>query len=511
MRTLLRCPPAWARTATRAAAGWPVVALAWLAAGCAVPYRVETTLNPDGSVTRSIDQPADALPDAAAKLPWDGTLRYETRTPAGGQSRRFAVATGRFATPADIPDHLVRPTGGELIGKPDAVSRLARPATRPAESDYVFVITRQWRETLTDVVTPEGLRASRDELIGLAADLLDAYVREVAVGRYDASDLVRWVRTEGRAWVTQVTDAAALHASAARHRERFGEPSGSAWQALAASTLRASAARGLGLGDGTGNWAEQAEVNRRVADFAVALLRKTVRTRGGQPIDEATARRWVAASPLRSGRKDDPPDPDAEAFLAKAEAAFKRVLDARGGETAIKARAAALVAQVVGAYAGGQLETHQFEFVLNVPGGLVTLTDGTLVDDDRVRWRFDGHQAWPAGYDMTCRYCVPAVDVQRKLLGGTPLVTRKAVGRYLELLAQDAEAVTGERKDVGPFVAAATRPTDRTLSGVLDECRTAGTIDPLRAHAAALDKLGGPGALALARCRQMMELLGVRP
>ena len=101
---------------------------------------------------------------------------------------------------------------------------------------------------------------------------------------------------------------------------------------------------------------------------------------------------------------------------------------------------------------------------------------------------------------MTCRYFVPDTDLQQKLLGATPLNSRKAIVEYRDLLYMD-DAVNG---------AVAAPLTGQRLREVLNECRTVGSIEPLRQHRRALEKLGEPAKDAQGRSRRMMELLGVK-
>ena len=70
----------------------------------------------------------------------------------------YWIAGGHFKAANEIPDHVVFKLRKEY-GVP--AGKLERQYTR---NDAVFVVEHRWRETLTDVVTLDGMRKAREEL-----------------------------------------------------------------------------------------------------------------------------------------------------------------------------------------------------------------------------------------------------------------------------------------------------------------------------------------------------------
>src|SRR5207253_292709 len=119
----------------------------------------------------------------------------------------YFAAWGTFKTVKDLPDNVLV-KAPEKSGVPDG--KLVREHAR---NDCVFVVEHVWRETLTDVVTLEDMRKARDELadlvIGVYAEAFDE-----AVGKdYDAADLAKWFRTEGKTWAAELTDFGFVYTS----------------------------------------------------------------------------------------------------------------------------------------------------------------------------------------------------------------------------------------------------------------------------------------------------------
>src|SRR5262249_28050034 len=133
--------------------------------------------------------------------------------------------------------------------------RLVRQATR---KDYVFAIEYRWSETLTDLVTQEGMRNARAELadflLGVAADTF-----EEAVGNdYDGSALFNQLRTEGKPWLAESTDFAFLYC--ATHKGKATRAG--LWDGLADVCAR----RGLNL-KAQGKFLDQQGLAKACDDF----------------------------------------------------------------------------------------------------------------------------------------------------------------------------------------------------------------------------------------------------
>jgi hypothetical protein len=192
-------------------------------------------------------------------------------------------------------------------------------------------------------------------------------------------------------------------------------------------------------------------MNNLACDFAIDLLARTVRRKdNAKPVDRATAANWVAA--LRDADHRDRKTRDAF------EKAVEKVLNRKyGGQEGFYRRAAPLVVGVAGVYLSELFIHRTFDYTLVVPGPVVA-TNGTLVDDNRVRWVFDARRAWPLGFEMACRSLEPAAAaLQQRLLGRKPLATRQAMIDFVDIVRNDAKLVE-----------------------VMKECRRRESVEPLR-------------------------------
>jgi hypothetical protein len=190
--------------------------------GCQTSFRCETVVSADGKVERAIYQPNERTPNAAkdpkkwtqvkrAPTPreldnvgWPSSLKEIDSIPARMGQPYFA-AWGTFGSPREIPDH-VDFMDEKLPDGPHA--RLVRDWT---VTDCVFVTEYRWRETLTDIVTWDGMHQARKELLDLVIVLWhDGFVD--SVGRdYDDADFVHWLETEGRTWAGEMLDLVFIH------------------------------------------------------------------------------------------------------------------------------------------------------------------------------------------------------------------------------------------------------------------------------------------------------------
>ncbi len=172
-----------------------------LLAGCGEPqpYRAETELRADGTVSRTVQQDDLAGTDAE----WDG-VRTARKTGADDWPTPLAgvptdahgttkIAWGDFLSPAAMPNHIREGAG--------APTRLART---PVVTDHGILTVYEWRETVepgTDLLRAD---AARSELVQSIADLLEAAAAEALPPGTNAAPLVRYVRTTGDAFTSDV-------------------------------------------------------------------------------------------------------------------------------------------------------------------------------------------------------------------------------------------------------------------------------------------------------------------
>src|SRR5262249_35767856 len=104
-----------------------------------------------------------------------------------------------------------------------------------------------------------------------------------------------------------------------------------------------------------------------------------------------------------------------------------------GGKEAYEAKVGTLALRTFGLYYPGWLFNHcQFDYTLTMPGDVVE-TNGMLLTGNRVRWLFQAREAYPLGYDMTCRCVSGQTQAQRDLLKEQVLDTREALVQFVTL------------------------------------------------------------------------------
>jgi hypothetical protein len=428
----------------------PAVALVLAAvpAGCQSVYRSETVLHDDGSVERSIYQEAKETPaevqnprlwtqttfapkpDALEKQGFAGPIAY---LPIQGSDpeRPYFAAWGRFKTVKDLPEHVVfkAPEGS---GLPD--SKLARASVR---TDYVFAVEHRWRETLTDVVTLPGMRRAREELADLLINVLSDAFDEALGNEYDAAALFQLLRGESKTWFAELTDFLFIHC--ATHKTDGVD------LALLDGLAEICARHGLVLKK-DGKFLEKEALDKAVDDFVLDQLCAKVRSKAsGKAVDRKTAAAWIKSK--KQGETS---------LLSQA---WDKVITTKYGGEAFDRRLGTLLARVLGLHVGDAMsQNRQFEYTLTVPGEVVE-TNGRILAGDRVRWKFRAWDAYPLGYDMTCRSLDARPQAQKKLLHGEPLKSRESLVRFADL----ADGLPG-------------------VADALQECRKRGKLAPLYAY-----------------------------
>ncbi len=413
--------------------GW--LGLALLAAvaagtiGCSSVHRSETTLRPDGSVERAIYQPWNATPESIRKsAAWKETIHapdpneLERQDWSGkipdlprrdpSKSEAYFAAWGNFASVKDIPDH-VEMKAPEGSGLPSG--KLVR---RYSRNDLVFVVEHHWRERLTDIVRLEDMRKARDELADLMIRVGEEIFNELLGKEYDATDLVKWARTEGKTWLAELTEYLYLYSVSRR-----GAPEE---EVLVNGLAEVFARHGLKL-KVDGKFLEKPSLDRTLQDYVIGLLTRHVRRKkDGQPVSKEVAAAWLKDL----FREDKGPQGKSSLF----ELAAKQVIDQKyGGEAAFKKQVDALAARIVGLYYMDFLASRRFDYTMTLPGEVIE-TNGQILGSDKVRWQFDAREAYPHGHEMRARSLDPQRKVQQALLEGQPLTGREAMLRYLALV-----------------------------------------------------------------------------
>ncbi len=277
-------------------------------------------------------------------------------------------------------------------------------------TDYVFVAEYYWRETLTDVVTWNGMHQARKELVNLAIGLWHDAFLELAGADYDDGEFMRWLETDGRAWLNEMLDFAFIHCAA--HKGPAAQAT--LWKELAAICAR----HGLTFPAS----ANAHGVDRRIVDFLTAQMRRRVhRKKDGQLVDRKTVLEWTTppktAQPKAKVRRNE---------LSPLDQSVKKVVERRNGnQSAFDQRLGSLLVRMFGLHWLPAMLTEErlFDYTLTMPGEMAD-TNGQILSSNQVRWAFDSVNAFPLGYPMEAllssrnyqrsRNCSPAV---RRCLG----------------------------------------------------------------------------------------------
>ena len=272
--------------------------IAILTTGCATNYtfRSETTIHPDGSISRAIYQPVEATPpeilqpvhwervsrvldpEKLREMGWEGPIR-ETPKSSITDAKYFA-AWGKFVPNQKLPAHVIV-KGRSLV---DDVSTL--PAAELKQegntADYVFVVEREWTERLNDAVKLSDIPKAADELADLLITAFEQTADRVFGPEYDSKGFVNWLRTEGRSWFLEAVNLyVEFRASDPRRSiEEFQKP----FASLASR-------HGLELTDSEGELFESDLLDATIQEFIFKKLTEHLKRRNGKPIEKGFLRR----------------------------------------------------------------------------------------------------------------------------------------------------------------------------------------------------------------------------
>ena len=334
-----------------------------------------------------------------------------------------------------LPDHYLKIGSDESFG-----SRLKQRFRR---RDLGLMIEYDWEETLTDVVTLEGMRTARDEAVELYLELLEPTLQRSLGEEYDISELMTWFRNEGSAIFADLTDTMYDFArSELRTIERNTYEA--KFQQRIEGILKA---HGLaGLFDDNGKLQEPEALH-----LVTNLVQNKIKRHDGETVSPDVVTDLLDAFGGEGSKKKS-------ALRRKLQQEWKLAIRSRpGGQDAVDKRLRNLLTRIHGVH--GQILTissQRFQYTMTVPGFLIE-TNGRVLGVDRVQWTFHEIDAWPSGYAMRCRSLLDQTEMIPELSAW-----QKAHGR--ELLPRLAELVSDHPK----------------LIDTLKNCRSAGTLSPLK-------------------------------
>ncbi|MGH7201552.1 MAG: hypothetical protein ACREJB_13155 [Planctomycetaceae bacterium] len=390
-------------------------------------YRAETVLHSDGQIDRAIYQHRDQTPAEVESLPqweavthaaeipdaeWDGDIRALPFAPRDEQHPYFA-AWGRFESADKLPDHFIKET-------PDG-SRSGRLVRRHERVDHLLVTEHVWSETLTDVVTLEDMHRARAEFVTLAISLIEDVLKEGLGEEYDVSRLIAYLEGEGREWFAALTDTYYEAAARGRHQEE---------QHVRKQLAAVCDRYGLKLTDAEGQLLSNDAVQAAITAFAAQRLRELIRRKDGSAADDQTVHTvlwWLRLETVQA--------PDGAELPSPLDPVAQNVIVRRfGSQEEFEKHVTALLNRMLGVYQSELFgPPRRFHYTMTMPGTIVE-TNGRLLADDAVEWRFEAEEAYPLGYAMRCRSLEPNADAQRKLLGRVALTSRRDMLALVMLL-----------------------------------------------------------------------------
>lgn len=403
-----------------------LVACLWtlvVSAGCVTEhFRAETTLLPDGSVDRVIWQALDqerhkqwqevqsGIQDQrlASEL-WevaDNTVKGKDGKPTNPKEQG-TTARGHFASAEQIPEHYRKDAPAGLTA-----STLKR---KSEQDDFIFVTEHRWEETLTDCVHLEDVPAARRELIDLVVPILVETLGQELGPDYDVAEVERWLRDEGAIWFDELT--ALFLDLAARNN----------WPQNTDKVLKQQAEQRLAKINLRHGLANLEEVT--IKQFCEAKVKQLVKRRDDKPLDDQMAaeifRRMLSPAEGESKGRFEQRSEEVIKSKHRSEEAFKEQLQTR-------------FVRIVGLH-HGVLQTPQlFDYRQTMPGFVVE-TNGVVLAENRVRWRFPATQAFPLGYTMQCRSLQPNEANQKAVFNDAPIKTRSDCERLVRLLRAKPE------------------------------------------------------------------------
>jgi hypothetical protein len=387
-----RMTPMWVAAATLAVAG------------CYWQVTLKTTVGPDGTTERFVSVVGHEAGDLANE--------FDTPTPTGWTSREvtdksYAVA-GRFRNPATMPSGYVR----RVQDAPDTAPSVIGWQTH----DRVFYTLYEYKETITDILTPTRFDAAARELIDVGLDVGCLVLERGCGDTYDVQRLTDYVRRDGRPILSALAWTIYEHGLEIFSPDLFGDTA--PLRRFSAEVLQP---RGLDVDpvvlirDEVDSPVKRAMVAGAIGD------RVRLKSAKDRPLTEKERLKFL--EDLESPATGEVFEAVVEEYLTKKYGSREK------GEE----RLDGLMKYLTGAY-GNLLGTmYRFEASLRMPGRIMR-TSGTLVDEDEVEWRFTGRDVHPRGYVMSAASVVIHEAAQRAVSEKPFVTVRRDVARMEAVL-----------------------------------------------------------------------------
>jgi hypothetical protein len=418
------------------------VVLCFGAEGCEPEhFRAETQLLPDGSLERTIFQPVTRTPKKAQRTAlWKEILPVsKMQTPEQERlslndlrqqllpdfsSREksdttYLFAKGQFADAAAIPNYL---TFEAPRGMSDG--HLERKLER---RDRALVTEWIWEETLTDVVTLADQRIARNEVAELAVTILIAACGDAWGPDYDLKNLEQWLRQD---LITCFQELCDVNLQLGLKKNKTATD----YDDLLVQGAKTMQRHGLNLFDEQQKMLRNGpEIEQRVQAFISETLKRLVRDKQDQPLTDERLQDVVNFF-FQKGQ--------ANAADAKIEtqlgAALTRAITAHfGTEKKFEEHLNLLASRIFGLYGWPLIHTQRIlDYRLDVAGFIIE-TNGILVGNRTLRWKFQAAEAFPLGYTMRAVVAVPNLAACAKHFPRAKFDSREVVMEYLDFLQND--------------------------------------------------------------------------
>ena len=423
------------------------IVLAPLMSGCSqTSYRAETELLPDGRVKRTVMQTESLADEAGWKKKWfanfDWDVDIKEATPIDpsnntGPGETAHTASGTFQSIKEIPKNyqFERTENGKKF--------TSRQILGGQVIDHGFVKEYLWEETITNVVTLNGIQKASRELFQHCMPMVEKALTTSKLKHYEWSPLIDWINSEGHDWLLE---------SAVLYYEHSLEKNADS-QALEDEFYKNCSKRGLNLNRGM----TQKEKKEQIATFANSLLERLVKTENGSPITEEH-RKYLLNGIVIEQEDEEKIEDDWDEHL-------KNVIESEyaGGNEAFSERMSELSIRILGIYFfTGE---RKFQYSAKVPGNIIT-ANGNLESENEVLWNFSASDAYPKGYTMSVRSVAVTEGKLSQLLGRNALNSRKKIKEYLRLVSD----LKNELKDGKPA----------NLDRLFDNCRKTNSLRPLK-------------------------------
>ena len=417
--------------------------LGLMSTGCDTDhFLAETRLLPDGSLERVVYLPQAQVPEAVQKSDvWQAKRnlsqvasveqhqhslselirRPELGSPPAKDKPLYWVASGKFPDVAAIPDYVKFEAPAEL-----PTGHLERRLQR---RDAGLVTEWVWDETLTDIITLSDQRLARDSAAEIALGIHLPACAEAWGPEYDLKNFERWLRQDVIQCCQELCDLY-LEKSLNKHRRLSNNDE------LYLQGAKILQRYGLNVFDARQQVIKDNKLfAERLRAFVDENLQRHVRDKQDRPL--SLELRQDALQTLFPKERDDEDVPDEDTETRLAQAITRATLSRFGTQENFDEAIARLVARIFGLYAFPLLAPkRQFEYRMDFPG-IVLQTNGTVIGDRTIRWRFEASEAYPLGYQMHAVVAEVNTTALAKYFPDATLEKREHLAEFLDFIAED--------------------------------------------------------------------------